>query len=504
MGLGGMTLSVSAGLGSTATSGVESPSLITNTKSILFDGSDEYINLGSDFKSITQGGTRTICAWIKAGSTDPTDENNRGRIFSMYRANDSTSFGIHAEGASAPANWYYMYRSTGDSFNSVDSGVNITTSWTHLALTQNGANLKFYINGVEEDSKTDATYVWSATRPAIIGGHLTASAQSQEFNGNIDEVGLWNSELSATEIEAIADNKRLDFTKNSVGYASSSNLAGWWRMGDEADTRVADSDTNNLIVPDMRKTFFTSKSIDFDGSDDYIVVNETFESTNFSISFWVKAVNLTDDVYLFDQNAGTARGVILGYQNNNINFYGKESGESAKYPTGSAADTQFSISADTWHHIVMMTDGSKVYAYKDEVKVVEETGTWGADGAEKLWIGQYESGNNFEGQIADVAIWDTVLSAADISDIYNSGEPTDLTLAASYDSDKTSNLQGYWRMGNASDDSHPTIQDQTSNNNDGTMTNMSQYDIVEHAPNRHSGDMIGFDVTSDIEDDVKT
>jgi hypothetical protein len=40
-------------------------------------------------------------------------------------------------------------------------------------------------------------------------------------------------------------------------------------------------------------------------------------------------------------------------------------------------------------------------------------------------------------------------------------------------------------------------------NNAGLMTNMSQYDVVEHAPNRHSGNMIGFD-GSDIENDVKT
>ncbi len=34
------------------------------------------------------------------------------------------------------------------------------------------------------------------------------------------------------------------------------------------------------------------------------------------------------------------------------------------------------------------------------------------------------------------------------------------------------------------------------------MTNMSEYDIVDHAPNRNSGDMINFDATSDIETDT--
>ena len=41
--------------------------------------------------------------------------------------------------------------------------------------------------------------------------------------------------------------------------------------------------------------------------------------------------------------------------------------------------------------------------------------------------------------------------------IYNgtapNGKPTDLTLASAYDTDRTSNLVGYWRMGDDSSDS---------------------------------------------------
>ena len=307
-----MQLGIQASLGATATSGVEHPAeLVTNTKSIIFDGSNDYINLGVDFQSITEGGIRTICAWVKAASTDPTDEANRGRIFSMYRANDSTSFGIHAEGASAPANWNYMYRQTGDSFQSVDSGVNITTSWTHLALTQNGANLKFYINGEEEDSKTDATYVWSATRPAIIGGHLIASGQAQEFNGNIDEVGLWNSELSAIEVKVIYDNIRLDFTQNSVGYASSSNLQGWWRMGDNTAT----SDGTTLGFPFIMdsKTTTLGPELVVDGSSNWV--------GNFDVSGDVSSWTNQDDTKItLSHDSGTS-GLKIEAESDGGNIY---------------------------------------------------------------------------------------------------------------------------------------------------------------------------------------
>ena len=54
------------------------------------------------------------------------------------------------------------------------------------------------------------------------------------------------------------------------------------------------------------------------------------------------------------------------------------------------------------------------------------------------------------GIVDEFAVWDTALDADTITSIYNSGEPNDLTLAASYTEgsgvDKTGDLQGYWRM----------------------------------------------------------
>ena len=225
-------------------------SLFSNNKSLNFDGTDDYVDLGNDFQSITEGGTRTVSAWVKAASTDPTDEANRGRIFTMYRANDSTSFAIHAEGSSAPANWYCMYRRTGNVFVNVNSGVNITTEWTHLALTQNNSDLKFYINGAVQASKTDATYDWSASSPAVIGAHLTASTNNQEFSGNIDEVAIWNTALDADAITAIYNSGTpISLSSDSGDYDNSSNLQGYWRMGDGTlDTYPLIADQTNATL----------------------------------------------------------------------------------------------------------------------------------------------------------------------------------------------------------------------------------------------------------------
>ena len=75
----------------------------------------------------------------------------------------------------------------------------------------------------------------------------------------------------------------------------------------------------------------------------------------------------------------------------------------------------------------------------------------------------------------EVALFDDELSLAQIQNIYNSGTPTDLS-SESY-------LLGYWRNGDPTGTgAYPTIVDQSSNSNDGTMNNMSSSDIVTDVP----------------------
>ena len=67
-----------------------------------------------------------------------------------------------------------------------------------------------------------------------------------------------------------------------------------------------------------------------------------------------------------------------------------------------------------------------------------------------------------EGLIDEVAIFNSALSASDITAIYNSGTPDDLS---SY------SPVGWWRMGDNDGGTGTTITDQGSGGNDGTLTN---------------------------------
>jgi hypothetical protein len=66
-----------------------------------------------------------------------------------------------------------------------------------------------------------------------------------------------------------------------------------------------------------------------------------------------------------------------------------------------------------------------------------------------------------------MAFFHSALSASDISDIYNSGEPASLS---SY------SPVGWWRMGDGTEaESGTTIYDMSDNTNNGTLTNGPTY-----------------------------
>ena len=79
----------------------------------------------------------------------------------------------------------------------------------------------------------------------------------------------------------------------------------------------------------------------------------------------------------------------------------------------------------------------------------------------------------------DLGVWDSVLSAAEILTLYNSGTVLDIsTDSGNYAS--SSSLVGWWRMGDG--DTIANITDNSTNSNDGTPVNMSSSDISTDVP----------------------
>ena len=73
-----------------------------------------------------------------------------------------------------------------------------TNTWTHLAVTYDGAMLKLYVNGLLVTNLPVTSMITISTNPLFIGGD---QSMGQYFHGRIDEVRVYNRALSAAEVQ---------------------------------------------------------------------------------------------------------------------------------------------------------------------------------------------------------------------------------------------------------------------------------------------------------------
>jgi len=194
----------------------------SNTYSLNFDGTDDYLSTSSIVTTTAQQGT--ISAWIK------TNTNAFMPIFSVSNNNSGVS-----------NEWILLQIDSGGKFEIIsnrlgtvevyESSSTVTdNAWHHIMVTSNGSAYKLFLDGSEQTSASgNNTGTWIgdiSTKTACSIGAMRRSADSSNsyFNGNIDEVAIWDSDQSSnisTIYNSGAPSNLLSFSPKA-----------WWRMGD--------------------------------------------------------------------------------------------------------------------------------------------------------------------------------------------------------------------------------------------------------------------------------
>ncbi len=74
-----------------------------------------------------------------------------------------------------------------------------TNQWSHVAATYDGTQLEFYVNGTQISSRPQTGNIMTSINALHIGGDM---ANGQYFNGEIDEIRVYNLALTAAQIQA--------------------------------------------------------------------------------------------------------------------------------------------------------------------------------------------------------------------------------------------------------------------------------------------------------------
>lgn len=120
--------------------------------------------------------------------------------------------------------------------DTVDSTSTVTAGrWTHVAVTYNGSQRNFYINGALDKTTTASAGAIAANPSDPLGiGYDVDPFTGNYFDGLIDEVRIWNTVRSAADIQANL------FQPFSSPF--SSNLIGYWQLNGDATDETGDHD----------------------------------------------------------------------------------------------------------------------------------------------------------------------------------------------------------------------------------------------------------------------
>ena len=483
-------------------SGGANPGTLTNSPSwvsgpssygLSFNGTSSY--LAGTSPAVHTNASLTVAAWVNLTSTSGS---NDGAAVSQGGTN---TFAYALVWDQVSSKWAFEMTNSDVSSPTVvkqySSAMATTGVWTHLVgVYDTSVNKTYlYVNGIVIGNATK-TVNWDATGPLQAGREKTGGAWGGYFNGEVDDVRVYNRALSATEIANLADDGPMvewDFSESS---GTTTADAGY-----EADTGTLGS-AASFVAGHVGNAVSMSNS-----SNGYVVGNTSAVRTDksFSVSAWV---------YLNSSGTGVARTAVAQAGTNSSAFilkYDSGGGWAFTAPQSDVAspgiDQITSISnasTNTWVHLVGVFNAGaqtiQLYVNGTSQGTASHltANAWNATGA--LQVGRSRFGGAYTdswwGKIDSVRVYQRVLSSSDVSNLYSDTEPASTFTEAAMTTGVIGALQGTYQGLSSSNGAafagNATAYNNTSVANPTTFTVECWFKVSGTA----GGELIGFHQTT--------
>jgi len=377
--------------------------------------------------------------------------------------------------------WQWL-ESDGSTWHTLTSNADVSlNTWTYFSATfdKSSKTGKLYINGNAEDTETGANDMERGSNGYVsIGASGESEGNNPDwFTGQIDELKIYNSALTSEQVKLdMNQGKALQLgggqtsATGATGQASQYCVPGdttscsapvaEWKLDEKTGTDAYDTsgngNTGTLGTGGSQPQWTTGKigsALQFDGGDHVAAADST--SLGFTTGFTVEAW-----VYPTSWTSSGNHNTIVGKENEFL-LAVNNSGNLANYISAGGSwamdGNQPAIPLNTWTHLTLTYNGSKIYSYVDGK--VQGTGTSKTgnmdDTSYVLAIGKRDNGSYQPfagGKIDDVRIYNYARTPAQVAWDFNRGGPV-----------------GWWKFDEGED---VTAHDFSGNNNTGTMTSM--------------------------------
>ncbi|MBN1338895.1 MAG: choice-of-anchor D domain-containing protein, partial [Bacteroidales bacterium] len=229
-----------------------------------FDGSDDYVNLGTDL-AVTGNLPRTIEAWACA------EAFNDGGIFQAGQTGaNGKDFSLRT--TLTDNQWKMQF--WGTAYDLIVTLPDSKSKWHHYCMTYDGSTARLYYDGALMASKAMA--INTGSHDVWLGRW-----ENSYFKGKIDEVRMWDYALDSIQVR---ENMHLVLSGVPTG------LLGYWQMNEGSGSEVSNiavASVGNLI--NMDDSCWVASTFPFGGgaSDSQIEANGTvdFSGTGLSVYY---------------------------------------------------------------------------------------------------------------------------------------------------------------------------------------------------------------------------
>jgi len=198
--------------------------LITSTKSMEFDGVDDYMEVQDDSSLQLEGSAASWTFWTRLDSLSGGDQKFFAKSIS---GSDTNAYQLRTDNADLKFQFF-----SGAWRTATSSSFFTDLNWVNVTVTIDASNIvRIYKNGVETHN-SNIGYSIPANTGEMLFGARTPSSPTNFLNGEMTEVGIYNRCLTALEVASLYNQGVPTDLLVSRGDYVATGLQGYWKMGD--------------------------------------------------------------------------------------------------------------------------------------------------------------------------------------------------------------------------------------------------------------------------------
>ena len=291
------------------------------------------------------------------------------------------------------------------------------------------------VNDLLYDPKPQARFMFLAKDKGLkLENYYCLSNDVDSLEGALSVFGsvthTYGADISAGEIALSVENGTAPYTYRWSNGATVEDITGLTKgvyniqvtdslgaIANNSFTVRGDADPSIVTAGLRMDSYFTNSALEFpalgsaefNGSSDYIQLNESFSHTNHTIAAWCYVDDVGVNQCIFDQRDGNDDGIRLLFLSDETAFY-----------SVNTSDVQYTTPVrNEWVYVVGTYDGSnqKLYINGSQTNNAATNQTISTTTDARIGTQSDSLGNYMNGNLANVAIWNRALHSDEINAI---------------------------------------------------------------------------------------